>query len=124
MKKKLLLLIILSTLFSCNSEKEKTLIEKKIWVYLEIEKKGDSLEDAIYGEVSENDLNLFKSNSESKKLFMIINTRYNDSADSIVKDLSINSIDNGTYFYRIKNINYLKILEGDPINTKVELLKN
>ena len=52
---------------------------------------------------------------------MIMNTRYNDATDSIIKDLSENSIDNGTYLYRIKNINYLKIIKSDPINTKVDL---
>tara|TARA_B100000809_G_C14957376_1_gene466095 strand:+ start:67 stop:441 length:375 start_codon:yes stop_codon:yes gene_type:complete len=121
MKKKLLLLIIFSTLLSCNTEKEKAPIEKKIWVYLEIEKKGEELEDAIYGEITKNDIKLFQDNSKSEKLFMIINTRYNDATDSIIKDLSENSIDNGTYFYRIKNINYLKIIKNDPINTKVDL---
>jgi|TARA_B110000908_G_C10096723_1_gene376660 hypothetical protein len=121
MKKKLLHLIIFSTLLSCSIEKEKTPIEKKIWVYLEIEKNGDELEDAIYGEISENDIKLFQDNSKSEKLFMIMNTRYNDATDSIIKDLSENSIDNGTYLYRIKNINYLKIIKSDPINTKVDL---
>ena len=124
MKIKILVLIFLSLLFSCNDKKNMNSIVKKAWIYLEIEIKGSPKEDAIYGQISETDLNLIKENSKSEKLIMITNVRYNDEEKSIVKDISVNSNDIGTSFYRIKNINYLEILKNDPMNTKVELLND
>ena len=116
--KKVLGLIILSIILSCNNEKKENSIEVKTWVYLETE---DSDGDAIYGEITQEHLNWVKENTNSDKLMMISNARYIDVKDSLVKDFSINGNEKGTFFYKIKNISYIEMLLEDPINTKVNV---
>ncbi len=123
MRKSLFILTILSVLLSCNSKNKKNSIEKKTWIYLEIDSKRYSDSDAKYGEISLKDLNSIKENSKPEKLIMISNARYNDDSDGKVKDVSDIGNEKGTFFYRIKDISYLEILKRDPINTKVEILK-
>ena len=111
MKRSIFIIIVLSLLFACKTEK--TELKQKKWVYLEAGPHG------IYGEISQEDLNNIKNKSDLDKLILVENVRFIDN-DSIVRDISIDSNEKGTSFYKIKNINYMEILKNDPINTKVE----
>ncbi|WP_353777679.1 hypothetical protein [Winogradskyella sp. 3972H.M.0a.05] len=121
--KKILSLIILSTLISCKSEKKESSKEIKSWVYIEMGSEEDSNNDAVYGEISQEHLNFLKDNTKSDKLIMISNARFIDAKDSIVKDVASGTNEKGTLFYKIKTINYIELLKEDPINTKVDLIE-
>ena len=120
--RKIILPVLLTFFISCNfTETNKTTNEKK-WIYIEIGKSKDNDSDAKYGEISIEHLDLIKQNDNLEKIIMISNTRYNDEKDSIVKDVTDEGNQNGTFYYKIKDINYIEILKNDPINTKVKLM--
>ncbi|MEO1013375.1 MAG: hypothetical protein AAFX53_18930 [Bacteroidota bacterium] len=121
--KKILGSVFLCVMLSCKNEKQVNSIEDKSWIYLEIGEREDLNDDALYGEISQKHLNWIKDDTKSEKLIMISKARYIDKKDSMVKDISLNSNEKGTFFYKIKDINYIEILKGDPINTKVDLIE-
>ena len=104
-------------LTSCKNEVTE-FTQENLWIYVEVGGDRKDLTDFLYGQVLKKDLDNFKTNSESEKLFFIKNVRIIGD-DDIVKDISINSNQTGSYFYKIKQIKYLEILKKDPINLKV-----
>jgi hypothetical protein len=116
--RRIFLMTLILSFTSCDFEKKDEALTEKKWIYIEI---GQD-EDAKYGEISIDHLNLIENNKNSEKIIMISNARYIDELDSIVKKVSeYDGNKSGTYFYKIKTINYLEILKKDPFNTKVEL---
>jgi len=105
---------------SCNLEKKHEALTEKKWIYIEIGQDTD----AKYGEISLDHLNLIKNNENSEKIIMISNARYIDELDSIVKKVSeYDGNEVGTFFYKIKTIDYLEVLKKDPFDTKVEIVE-
>tara|TARA_R100001369_G_scaffold85610_1_gene119402 strand:+ start:278 stop:586 length:309 start_codon:yes stop_codon:yes gene_type:complete len=91
---------------------------KKKWIYIEIGQDTDTK----YGEISLDHLNLINDNENSEKIIMISNARYIDELDSIVKKVSeYDEHKSGTFYYKIKTIDYLEVLKKDPFETKVEI---
>lgn len=118
--KKIFFIFILTALISCDNKSKNE--NKKKWVYIEIGSLNDFDNDAKYGEISINHLNLIQDNENGDKIIMISNARYNDEKELIVKEVAEDGNQNGTFFYKIKNINYIEILKEDPINRKVKLM--
>ncbi len=103
---------------SCNFEKKHEALTEKKWIYIEIGQDTD----AKYGEISLEHLDLINNNDNSEKIIKISNARYIDELDSIVKRVSeYDENKSGTFFYKIKTIEYLEVLKKDPFGNKVEL---
>lgn len=120
MIKKICFLTFIIFVLSCKKNVN-TLPSETLWVYVQVGVEGESFNDNIYGEISKTDLNEFGVNSKSEKLFFISNVRVIDN-DSIIKDISVDSNEKGSYYYKIKEIKYLEILKKDPINSKTSFV--
>ena len=101
---------------SCQEFDNKT-SEEKQWVYLEVGVNNSNVLDYLYGQVLKKDLDIFTDKSNSENLFLITNVRVIGN-DSIIKDISLNSNETGSYYYKINKIKYLELLKKDPINLK------
>ena len=109
---------LIASFTSCNLEKKHEALTEKKWIYIEI---GEDT-DTKYGEISLDHLDLINNNENSEKIIMISNARYIDELDSIVKKVSeYDGNKSGTFFYKIKTIEYLEVLKKDPFGTKVEI---
>ena len=117
MKKIGFVLLFIVFFTSCKNEVTE-FTEENVWVYLEVGVGRKNVTDFIYGQVLKKDLDNFKTKNESEKLFFIKNVRVIGD-DDIVKDVSVDSNETGSYFYKIKQIKYLEILKKDPIHLKV-----
>ena len=114
-------LVFILFIFSCKKY-DNHLSNEKSWVYVQVGIDGDSYTDNIYGQILKSDLNDFSLNSsKSEKLFFISNVRI-IGKDSIIKDISVNSNELGSYYYKINNIKYLEVLKKDPINLKTNYI--
>lgn len=118
MKKLIVALVLFIILISCKNQLSET-NEETLWVYIEVGIEGKKFTDFLYGQILKKDINFLKVNSDSEKLFFIKNVRIIGD-DDIVKDISLNSNETGSYFYRVKEIKYLEILKKDPIHLKVK----
>ena len=118
MKKLIVALVLFIILISCENQLSET-NEETLWVYIEVGIEGKKFTDFLYGQILKKDINFLKVNSDSEKLFFIKNVRIIGD-DDIVKDISLNSNETGSYFYRVKEIKYLEILKKDPIHLKVK----
>ena len=119
MKKYLFLFITLTVLTACNDKSGYDQAEEKVWVYFDYGTKEELNSYGVYGEITQKDLEFIKLSSTSKRLVTVQNIRFIDN-DSIIKDLSVNSNQEGTQLYQIKGINYLEILKKDPLNIKTD----
>ena len=118
MKKLIVALVLFIILISCKNQLSET-NEETLWVYIEVGIEGKKFTDFLYGQILKKDINFLKVNSDSEKLFFIKNVRIIGD-DDIVKDISLNSNETGSYFYKVKEIKYLEILKKDPIHLKVK----
>ena len=121
MKKIWSFLLLMFVLFSCQEFGVKS-SDEKVWVYLEVGIDEKNTKDYIYGQILKTDLDNFSAKSNTEKLFNITNVRIIGN-DSIVKDISLNSNETGTYYYKISKIKYLEVLKKDPINLKTGFIQ-
>ena len=117
MKKYLLFLFSSIFFIACNDKSVNNQSDKMVWVYFEVGSEKDYISAGVYGEIAQKDLDFIKLNSTSEKLLSVEKIRFIVS-DSLVKDISVNSNEEGTALYQIKKINYLEILKKDPLDTK------
>ena len=103
--KTIFLMTLIISFTSCNLEKKHEALTEKNWVYIEIGQDTATK----YGEISLDHLNLINDN-ENSEIIMISNARYIDQLDSIVKKVSeYDEYKSGTFFYKIKTIDYLEV---------------
>lgn len=104
--KTIFLMTLIISFTSCNLEKKHEALTEKNWVYIEIGQDTATK----YGEISLDHLNLINDNENSEIIIMISNARYIDQLDSIVKKVSeYDEYKSGTFFYKIKTIDYLEV---------------
>lgn len=118
--KKIGFLLLLFIMFFTSCKNMVTEFEQEnVWVYVEVGLDRKNVTNFLYGQVLKKDIDNFKTNSESEKLFFIKNVRIIGD-DDIIKDISLDSNEKGSYFYKVKQIKYLEILKNDPIHLKVD----
>ena len=116
--RRIFLIALIISFTSCKFEKKNEASTENKWIYIEI---GQDI-DAKYGKISLEHLDLINNNENSEKIIKISNARYIDELDSIVKKVSeYDDHKSGTFFYKIKTIEYLEVLKKDPFGTKVEI---
>lgn len=105
---------------SCNQNSNTNKSSEKVWVYLEVEYtiKKDTTADFIFGRISKADLEKFEEKTSKTDLFKLTDARYiND--DNEVRDVQeIN--EEGTFYYRFKDIVYMELQKTDPLLYKEE----
>ena len=103
--KKIGFVLFLFVFFTTCKNKVTKFTQEKVWVYVEVGVDRKNVTDFIYGQVSKKDLDNFKINSDSEKLFFIKNVRVIGD-DDIVKDISLDSNEKGSYFYKIESFTF------------------
>ncbi len=117
----LLTLLIASLLVGCDNPTTKENDKRKTWVYLTVtyDTTDGEITNYLYGKITQKDLHNIKTKSNSEELFEISESRYIDDDGMVIGYQEDN--ETGTFYYRLKNVVYMEILQSDPINTKVEI---